>query len=145
MRNKTIALMLAIGVSLPVHATGYTARQLLEIQSETAYLKAQVELAKARNDLATAQGGSPATRNTPQVVSIIRFGDQTSARLRLSDGAPIEVRVGDRLPDGSAVIEIRANGVRISKHGKSQDLAFVTGAAAAPSGTVQQIPPIGIQ
>ena len=104
MRNKTIALMLAIGVSLPVHATGYTARQLLEIQSETAYLKAQVELAKARNDLATAQGGSPATRNTRQVVSIIRFGDQTSARLRLSDGAPIEVRVGDRLPDGSAVI-----------------------------------------
>nr|WP_281358695.1 type IV pilus biogenesis protein PilP [Aromatoleum evansii] len=147
MRNKCIVLAAALCAAVSAHAGNYTARELLEVQSETAYLKAKTDLAKARNDLASAQGSSPNEKGAPQIVGIMRFGGDISARLRLADGAPIEVKQGDRLPDGSVVSEIRANGVRIKKQGDTKELAFVSGEqAAAPStGQMPQIPAYGLK
>ncbi|MCK9985452.1 MAG: hypothetical protein AzoDbin1_01924 [Azoarcus sp.] len=148
MRNKCIALAFALGAAFSAHAADYTARELLEVQSETAYLKAKTDLAKARNDLAAAQGSNPSEKGAPQIVGIMRFGKDVSARLRLADGAPIEVKQGDRLPDGSVIAEIRANGVRIIKRGESKELAFVSGEQSATGTTsagMPQVPTYGLK
>lgn len=147
MRNKCIALAFAVGAAFSAQAEDYTARELLEVQSETAYLKAKTDLAKARNDLAAAQGSGPSEKGSPQIAGIMRFGNDVSARLRLADGAPIEVKQGDRLPDGSVIAEIRANGVRIVKRGESKELAFVSGeqAATGASSGMPQLPTYGLK
>jgi hypothetical protein len=126
-------MALLAAIAMPVHAELPTARQLLETQSQTAYVKAQIDLARARNELAAAQStGRPAPSGMPQITAIERFGKDVVARLRLSDGSPVEVRVNDKLADGSVVSEIRANGVRLlRKGGGATELSFVSGDAPA--------------
>jgi len=143
MRSKSWSLALGLLLaSLSVHADDpYSALKLVEINSEAAYVKALTALELARNDLAKAKGEKVAGSGDVVIMAIERFSGQTIARLQLENGAPIEVHPGDRLPDGSAVTEIRPNGVKLMKGKATRELAFISGdRTASPAGPTAAYP-----
>ena len=130
-----LAMMAALSTPTAVAQSAHTSEQMQAINSETAIVRAQIELEEARARLAKLQGETTpkVDSRSIEIASISRFGSRIGATLRMPNGADMDVVRGSRLPDGSLVSDIRFNGVTLKKGGKSWDL--VLAGSAVPQAT----------
>ena len=127
----------------PVAGDGQAAR-LTRIESETAVLKAQARKAEVQAQIAAKQAETAARhaearrsapqRQAPMLRGIDGVGDTLYATLELPDQGLLDVHAGDKLPDGSKVVSVRANGVTLQQGKQQLKLMPSIAQAGAPGG-----------
>jgi hypothetical protein len=131
MNNDTIRIVLAFAFVLawpmttlaqastpaaavvPTPAAVQAANVLMRLQEETLLLKAELKKLDAQTQVAEREQalhrmGGTATYGEESLVATQSLGKTMSATLSSSDGSEFDVRVGDTLPDGMRVTQIRS-------------------------------------
>jgi type IV pilus biogenesis protein PilP len=126
MRNSPCLLALVACVLSPAPAWSETiAETLTRLEAETAILKANARKAEVQAQIAGKQAEianrrAEARRSTPdassaapQLRGIEGVGERLYATLELPNRGTVDVRAGDRLPDGTRVVAIKPNEVEL--------------------------------
>ena len=137
-KNLIIALVFAFN-AMPVFA-GSPGEKMTEINADIAVLEAQVKRddlklrqQKQKADMEKFTGG--ASTSELQVVWIEGVGTQKYAQLISENGNRMEVRQGDKLPNGAKVVQIAPNEVVIEDASKRKRmLSFAPASASATAG-----------
>lgn len=112
-----------------------TEGNLEAVQARTMMLKAQVEQAKARKELADNGGAGGASLDaigTPAVKEVYARGSALYATFVYRDGTHRPGHVGDTLPGDCRVLSVALEAVRIRCNGQTQTVGF---SATAPTST----------
>ena len=134
MHTNNIAALAALMVLIApgAFAADSMGAQVTNITEETEILKAKIEREELRAKLAKLSGASQAHDSSRATVEWVEgIGSDRAAMIRMSQGWKIEVKAGDRLPDGAIIKEIRPNRVSISRNGRSEWLEFASSAPSA--------------
>lgn len=140
MRDKNLIIAMVIAFNaMPVFA-GSPGEQMTEINADIAVLEAKVKrddlklrLQKQKAEMDKISGGS--STSELQVVWIEGVGAQKYAQLITENGNRMEVRQGDKLPNGAKVVQIAPNEVVIEDSSKRKRmLSFAPASASASSG-----------
>lgn len=139
MHTSSVAVFTALTLLIApaANAADSLGAQMTNITEQTELLKAQIEREELRAKLAKLSGSSaPRDSRRATVEWVEGIGPNRAAMIRLGEGWRMEVSVGDRLPDGAQIREIRANRVSIVRNGRTEWLEFSGGASAqaAPVG-----------
>lgn len=131
-----VAIVAAVLVPATAIAQSTIGQRMTSLAEEAELLRVKVELAElqAKYDALTrSQSPKGGISEVDYVEWVEGLGQERVAKLRTADGRSIEVRAGDRLPDGTVVKAIQATRVAVIKNGREQWLAFNSPAAAPAS------------
>jgi hypothetical protein len=127
-------------------AADSTAESLTRIEAETAVLKARARKIEVQAQIASKQAEIakltvPAMAGDPTVRSVEGVGSRVYATLQLENGSPMDVRMGDVLPNGMKVESIGPNEVIVRKTNKRR-YRLATTPVAPPVGGMTALPPL---
>ncbi|MQL48571.1 type IV pilus biogenesis protein PilP [Photorhabdus khanii] len=113
---------------LPAATTDSVAEQLAKLQTEVMLLKAETARANAQAELdkisSVVNKSGAANNDLPLVKSIFGRNGALIATLRFRSGGIMDVKAGDRLPNGYKVIRINNGVVTLTKQGRFYDVGL---------------------
>ncbi|WP_387465581.1 type IV pilus biogenesis protein PilP [Photorhabdus sp. RM323S] len=114
--------------ALPTATTDSVAEQLAKLQTEVMLLKAETARANAQAELdkisSVVNKSGAANNDLPLVKSIFGRSNALIATLRFRSGGIMDVKAGDRLPNGYQVIRINNGVVTFTKQGRFYDVGL---------------------
>lgn len=128
------------------------ANQLMSLQEDTVILKAQLKKLEAQADVAARQDalgrmGHAVNADQLGVVATQGLGNTMMATIDVNDGSELDVRAGDRLPNGIRIVSIRPGVVVVDSNGRRSTLTVSSPRQREPrmvavNGTSSGVPPI---
>jgi hypothetical protein len=126
---------------VPTPAAVQAANELMQLQEDTLLLKAQLKKLDAQAEVVEREQaihrlGSPVSYGDMSLVATQSLGKTMNATVASGDGAEMDVRAGDTLPNGMRVVSIRSGAiVLVSEEGRRVTLT-VTAPQQAPRSVV---------
>jgi type IV pilus biogenesis protein PilP len=121
----------------------------LVLKAQQKQLEVQAQIVAKRGEIASKQAENDRlirnpSAGDPQVRSIEGIGKTVYATLELGNGSMVDVKAGDRLPNGMKVVSVRPNEV-VVESGKNRLIRLASGlSAATPSNPAYQGGALGL-
>jgi hypothetical protein len=122
---------------VPTPAAVQAANELMQLQEETLLLKAQLKKLDAQAEVvereqAIHRMGGTTSYGDISLVATQSLGKKMNATISSSDGAEMDVRAGDTLPNGMRVVSIRSGAIVLAGEDGRRVTLTVTSPQQAP-------------